>query len=207
MRSYGQYCALARGLDIVGDRWSLLVVRELIEGPRRYGELLDGLPGVATNLLAERLRALEAAGVVARDGDKRYALTEWGEGLRDVVYGVARWGAPLMARPADDDEFRPHWLRHVIAALYSGADERRGDFTVEIRTGDRAITLVAHRGRVELVRGGAESADLRLAGPPDGIVGLLAGKLPREVAEALGVSIDGDLRVLRRLRPRAATNA
>ena len=66
MRSYRQYCGLARALDVVGDRWTLLVIRELLEGPRRYAELLDGLPGIATNLLAERLRSLEENGIVVR---------------------------------------------------------------------------------------------------------------------------------------------
>ena len=74
MRSYNQYCALARALDVVGERWSLLIVRELLEGPRRFGELLEGLPGIATNLLTERLRSLEEAGVLARRPDGRYAL-------------------------------------------------------------------------------------------------------------------------------------
>jgi DNA-binding HxlR family transcriptional regulator len=205
VRTYGQYCALARGLDVIGDRWALLIVRELLEGPRRYNELLDGLPGVATNLLAERLRAFEGSGVVHRDPDKRYALTPWGEGLRDVVYGVARWAAPLMARPAGDDEFHPHWLRHVITALYDGADDRRGDFAVEIRSGGDPVTLTATAGRVTLVRGAAAAPDLVLDGPPDGVVGLLAGKLTRATAEPLGVTIAGDLRVLRRLRPRTST--
>jgi DNA-binding HxlR family transcriptional regulator len=205
VRTYGQYCALARGLDVVGDRWALLIVRELLEGPRRYNELLDGLPGVATNLLAERLRALEGSGVVLREPDKRYALTPWGAGLRDVVYEVARWAAPLMARPAGDDEFRPHWLRHVVAALYDGADDRRGDFAVEIRSGGDPVTLTGTAGRVTLARGPVASPDLVLEGPPDGVVGLLAGKLARGTAEALGVAITGDLRTLRRLRPRTST--
>ena len=79
MRSYGQYCTFARGLDVVGDRWVLLIVRELLDGPRRYNELLWGLPGIATNLLADRLRALEGAGVIERPDEHTYALTKWGE--------------------------------------------------------------------------------------------------------------------------------
>ena len=88
MRSYGQYCALARALDVIGDRWALLIVRELLDGPRRYNELLAGLPGVATNLLAERLRTLESSGVVESSADGRYALTAWRIGLREPIYAL-----------------------------------------------------------------------------------------------------------------------
>src|SRR5438034_8996572 len=105
MRSYGQYCTFARGLDVVGDRWVLLIVRELLDGPRRYNELLDGLPGIATNLLADRLRDLVNASVLVQRLDHSYALTAWGEGLRDVVQAIGRWARPLMGRMERDDEF------------------------------------------------------------------------------------------------------
>src|SRR6202042_2649537 len=85
MRSYDQYCAVARALDVVGDRWTLLIVRELLIRPSRYGELQDGLPGVATNLLAERLRHLEESGVVTRDKQGLYELTGWGKRLATPV--------------------------------------------------------------------------------------------------------------------------
>src|SRR6266568_5269611 len=112
MRSYGQYCGLARGLDISGDRWVLLIVRELLNGPRRYGELLDGLPGIATNLLAERLRTMQESGVVARTEGDHYSLTEWGEGLRDVVFAVGRWARPLMGTLEEGEAFRSHWIAY-----------------------------------------------------------------------------------------------
>src|ERR671932_558804 len=95
-RRYGQYCGLARALDVLGDRWSLLIVRQLLIAPARYGELLSGLPGVATNLLAERLRQLEAAGVLERrlasEGNSVvYALTPWAPQLREPIEGLIRW--------------------------------------------------------------------------------------------------------------------
>src|SRR5215204_5707727 len=99
-RSYGQYCGLARALDVVGDRWNLLIVRQLLIGPARYGELHVGLPGVATNLLVDRLRDLELAGVIERrsaaNGGVTYALTEWGTELRQPIEGLIRWSTPLM---------------------------------------------------------------------------------------------------------------
>jgi len=202
VRSYRQYCGLARALDVVGDRWTLLVIRELLEGPRRYAELLDGLPGIATNLLAERLRSLEENGVVVRRPDGRYLLTPWGEGLHDVVYTLGRWASPLMARPLGDDEFRPHWLRHILVALFEGVDKRRGDVTVELRCGDEPMTLVSSGGRVHLAAGRLDAPDVVLTGRPDAVVGLIAGALRPAEAAAHGVSVTGDARRLSRLRPR-----
>ena len=207
MRSYRQYCGLARALDAVGDRWALLIVRELLVGPRRYNELLDGLPGIATNLLAERLRELEEIGVITRHGDHTYVLTEWGQGLHDVVYALGRWAAPLMDRPAPHDEFRSHWLSHPIHLLYEGVDRRRPKLSVEVNTGNAPMTIASNAGRVSVMPGKPASPDLVLAGPPDGIVGLLSGRLDRAGAAKRGVSVKGDLRKLAKLRPHRATGA
>src|SRR5438105_15117334 len=106
MRSYGQYCALARALDVIGDRWALLIVRELLlRGPSRYTDLRDGLPGIATNLLADRLRALEDADIVKREAapppvaTTLFRLTDRGERLKPAIMELGRWGAPLMREP------------------------------------------------------------------------------------------------------------
>src|SRR5712692_9066748 len=110
MRSYGQFCGLAKSLDVIGDRWTLLVVRELlIRGPSRYTDLRDGLPGIATNLLAERLRDLEEAGIVVRDdapppiAATLYRVTPRGEALQPVLRELGRWSAALVgeAKPGD----------------------------------------------------------------------------------------------------------
>src|ERR1700730_780738 len=109
MRTYGQYCSLAKALDLLGDRWTLLLVRELsLRGPSRYTDLRAGLPGVATNLLADRLRELEAAGVVAREeaappvATTLFRLTPRGEELKGALHELGRWGIPLMAEgPAE----------------------------------------------------------------------------------------------------------
>jgi DNA-binding HxlR family transcriptional regulator len=207
MRSYQQYCGLARGLDVVGDRWVLLIVRELLEGPRRYNELLDGLPGIATNLLAERLRSLDEIGVIKRGDDNTYALTEWGLGLHDVVYALGRWASPLMGRQAPDDEFRSHWLAHPIHLLYEGVDKNRPPLTVEVNTGDSPMTVQSAAGRVRVIRGRPAKADLVLSGPPDGIAGLLAGRLNPAGAAKRGVTVKGDARKLAKLRPRVTARA
>jgi DNA-binding HxlR family transcriptional regulator len=204
VRSYNQYCGLARGLDVIGDRWVLLIVRELLNGPRRYGELLDGLPGVATNLLAERLRGMQADGIVARTEDDRYALTEWGEGLRDVVFAIGRWAYPLMGPIEPDETFRSHWIAHPVAALFPGVDPSRPELTIEVRCGDTPMTVRSHEGRVTAEQGSAAAPDLVLTGPPDATVWLLAQRVDAAKAKALGLAITGDLRLLRRLRPSRA---
>src|SRR5947199_9504676 len=103
MRSYGQYCSVAKALDVVGDRWSLLTVRELLlQGPCRYTDLRNGLPGIATNLLAERLRELEQAGVIESElarppvATTLFSLTKRGADLEPVLFQMGRWGAPLL---------------------------------------------------------------------------------------------------------------
>ena len=109
-RSYGQHCTVARALDAVGERWTLLLVRELSTGPKRFKDLLGGLPGIGTNLLAGRLKALEGEGIVRRAtlpppaGSNVYELTELGRGLEPVVVALSRWGARLLDAPREDDE-------------------------------------------------------------------------------------------------------
>jgi DNA-binding HxlR family transcriptional regulator len=201
VRSYRQYCSFARGLDIVGDRWILLIVRELLQGPRRYNELLHGLPGIATNLLAERLEDLVEAGVLERRADHTYALTPWGEGLRDVIYALGTWARPLMGQMKRDDEFRSHWLIHPIHVLYEGVDGRRPRLNVQVDTADAPMTLESANGRVRVVPGRHPSPDVVLSGPPDGIIGVLAGKHDRPAVAK--VIVRGDARKIAKLRPHA----
>jgi DNA-binding HxlR family transcriptional regulator len=200
VRSYHQYCSFARGLDIIGDRWTLLIVRELMYGPRGYNELLGGLPGVATNLLAERLRELTAKGVLQRRADQRYALTTWGEGLRDVVHAIGTWARPLMGQMKADDSFRSHWLVHPIHVLFEGVDRRRPKLTIAIEMGDAPVTVESKSGRIRVLPGRPEAPDLVLSGPADGIIGLLAGLHDRPAFRK--VTVKGDPRRLSKLYPR-----
>src|SRR3989442_9660776 len=120
-RSYGQFCGLARALDVVGDRWSLLIVRELLPGQMRYGELLASLGGIATNLLAARLRSLESSGVIERrlgqSSGVVYALTPWGSQLREAIEALIRWSTPLMASGRGGDAWQPPRLAVALKAL------------------------------------------------------------------------------------------
>jgi DNA-binding HxlR family transcriptional regulator len=170
VKSYGQYCALAKALDHVGDRWSLLIVRELLIGPRRYSDIRAALPGIATNLLAARLRDLAGDGIVVRGDDGRYELTEFGRGLEEIVHGLIRWGGRWMGPRPDGESFRPEWLAVALQAMIP--PRRKG--SIEIDAGGALINV--DRGRVAL--GPAKHADARVEGEPDAVLGVVAGQLP-----------------------------
>jgi DNA-binding HxlR family transcriptional regulator len=208
VRSYGQFCAVARALDVVGDRWSLLIVRDLVlRGPSRYTDLRNGLPGIATNLLADRLRALEEAGVVRRAdpgppvATTLYELTPWGAELAPVIQALGMWGTRLFARGRGDDAFRSDWLALPLGWLSDGAPGEP-PATIEIRTGDGPLVVTVD-GSVRTQAGAAEHPDAVIEGPPEAIVGLLLGRLDRAGAAERGVRIDGDASALARLRPPA----
>ena len=112
-RSYSQYCAVARGLDLIGDRWTLLMVRDMLLGPKRFKDILESLPGIGTNLLSTRLRELEEAGLIERAvlpppaGSAVYRLTANGEALEPVVVALGRWGGRFLGEPLPTDVFIP----------------------------------------------------------------------------------------------------
>ena len=205
MRSYDEYCSIAKSLDLVGDRWTLLVVRELsLRGPSRYTDLRNGLPGVATNLLADRLRDLEAAGLVAREeapppiATTLFRLTERGTGLKPVLDELMRWGLPLMVEQRDEDAVRSHWLAGALEVMLGDRRPDGDPVTLELRLGDGPIVLTAADGGVKLSLGAASDPDAALAGPPRPIMGLLLGYLDRGAAEAMGVTVAGDADVIGR---------
>lgn len=205
MRSYRQACAIAQALDLVGDRWTLLIVRELLaRGPSRYTDLMDGLPGIATNLLADRLRELEGSGVVRRDQGARpvpvtlIGLTPRGEALRPILLALAGWGAPLLAA-GEGEAFQAHWLTFPADAVLKDRKPGRGRITIEVRTDDERLTLDVDGG-VRARAGRAVRPDAIVAGPRTTIVGLLTGRLDAEAAMAAGMTVAGDPKAVRRLR-------
>jgi DNA-binding HxlR family transcriptional regulator len=213
MRSYGQYCAVAKALDVVGDRWNLLIARELLlRGGCRYVDLLHGLPGIATNLLADRLRDLERAGVVYREdapppiATTLFRLTERGQELRPVLVELARWGTPMMADRDEGDVFRSHWIA-VLADLYP-TDRRPGDppVTIEVDPGDEPTTIEISSGGVHAQAGPAEHPDLRLSGPGQLILGVVSGRMDFGEAAARGLRYQGDPDLLLRVRPNGPLN-
>ena len=206
MRSYNEYCAIAKSLDVVGDRWTLLIVRELAErGACRYTDLRNGLPGIASNLLAERLRELEHADVIAREdapppiASTLFSLTPRGEQLRPVLDGLTRWGVPLMIEQDPNDAVRSHWLAAALELMLTDRQPDAAPVTIELQTGDQPISIEIRYGliRTSLVQGG--SANATLAGPANPIMGLLLGLLDLADADARGVSFQGDPAILDRI--------
>lgn len=193
-RSYRQYCGLARALDVVGDRWNLLIVRQLLVGPARYGELHAGLPGVATNLLADRLRDLEGAGVIERRSAAArpiYALTQWGAELRGPIEGLIRWSTRLMARGPDGDGFQVEWLAIALPALLEG---RGGTGTIGIAI-DGEVLQVENTPRGVVV-GTSDGRHLSGVVHADAwtVLGLATGALTLDDAR---IRIDGDPNAVR----------
>ncbi|MGH3724589.1 MAG: winged helix-turn-helix transcriptional regulator [Mycobacterium sp.] len=204
MRSYGQYCGLARSLEVVGDRWNLLIVRELLIAPARYRDLIDGLPGIATNLLADRLRDLEASGVVERrlagEGSVvEYVLTPWGAELRRPIESLLRWSTPLMVRgPAHGDAFRPGWLTLAVPALLDARVKVRSSVTVGLEIGAEPLQLRATRSGFEVGPQDGRTPEATVRADPVYVLGLAAGALTLSDARALGlVEIDGDESLVR----------
>ncbi|MGK8557484.1 winged helix-turn-helix transcriptional regulator [Nocardia gipuzkoensis] len=203
MRSYGQYCGLARSLEVVGDRWNLLIVRQLLIAPARYRDLLDGLPGIATNLLADRLRDLEASGVVERrlagEGSVvQYALTPWGAELRQPIESLIRWSTPLMVRGPDGDSFRPEWLALAVPALLDTRVRVRPSATVGLEIGGPPFQLHATRSGFEVGPHDGRDLDATVRAEPAYVLGLAAGAFTLSDARSLGlVEIDGDESVVR----------
>jgi DNA-binding HxlR family transcriptional regulator len=172
VKRYGQRCSLARALDLVGERWSLLVVRELGLGPRRYTDLLDGLPGIPTNTLATRLKDLQDAGILTRRtlpapmAVAVYELTAAGRALGPALSELRNWGARYGSTPTGTDAMRPGWALMSAAARPTAMPAGR---TCELRVGSEAFQL--SRGEAGLsVRSGP-------AGTPDSVVTIDAGAL------------------------------
>jgi DNA-binding HxlR family transcriptional regulator len=167
-KRYEQYCPVAHALDLVGERWALLVVRELMHGPKRYTDLAAHLPGIGTNILAARLRDLEACGIIAKRtlpppaASRVYELTDYGRALRTVIRELALWGARSLGPPSADDELFPGWLENALDTVLAPIAPP-GRF--EFRVGDEVASLVDG----EALPGPAEEPDVVVEGDPEGI--------------------------------------
>jgi DNA-binding HxlR family transcriptional regulator len=207
-RSYGQFCSLARALDVVGDRWNLLIVRELLAGPLRYNELRTSLAGVATNLLAERLKGLEGNGVVERqlgDAGVLYALTPWGAELREPMESLGRWGAPLMMTGRDGDAFQPRWLVPALPGLLRGKTAAP-PIEIGFEVDECLVVLrIDEHGPHAAIQPDRRPGTV-LTTTPEVVVGLAAGALTVEQAVSAG-RLHGDVEVLHTAFPVERTTA
>jgi DNA-binding HxlR family transcriptional regulator len=202
-RKYGQGCGTAHALDLVGDRWALLVVRELVLGPKRFTDLRDGLPGIGPNVLSQRLKELEDAGVLRRRtlpppaGSTVYELTEWGSELEEIVVRLGRWGArsPDMPRVA---ETQPEWLVLGMRAVYE-PEEDPVPTLYEFRFGNEVFWARVDDGSLKVGRGAASAPDAVLTSDVETVARLMRGELKSAAALRSGaVKLDGERAALDR---------
>jgi DNA-binding HxlR family transcriptional regulator/putative sterol carrier protein len=204
---YQQYCALARALDVAGDRWTLLIVRELAPGPRRFTDLIDGLPGISRNLLTERLRTLERDGLIARQelpppaARQVYELTGDGRDLAHAMAPLIAWGVKRIGERRPTDTFRARWPAVAMAGLADREAAKGVRETYQYLVGDAAFHFVVDDGSVELHDGRATDPELVLTTDDDTWLEIMSGRLNAASAIAGGTfTLDGDPQAYERLR-------
>lgn len=204
-RTYADACGIARALDLLGERWALMIVRELLLGPKRFTDIREGLPHLSSDVLAQRLRELEEGDVVQRRtlpppaASHVYELTERGLALEPVLIALGRWGGTYM--PPPEDGMCMSLDAHVVSMRTLFDPERAGDFAacIELRLRDHRFRAVVADGEVEVERGEAPGADATIVTDPATLIAVLHGH--RELAEARqagDVTIEGDKRVAAR---------
>jgi len=207
VRSYGQICGIAKALELIGDRWTLLLIRELLtRGDCRYTDLRDGLPGIATNLLAQRLRDLEQAGIIVGEqapppvATTVYRLTDRGAELEPIVKAIGDWGIPLLANVANEDVFQTHWLLLPLRSDLQDTAPERGPIEIQLDTDDDPIVIEAADGNVSAHIGRARNPELVLRGSGRTVTQLMFGRITLADARKRGLSTHGDTTLLKRLR-------
>ena len=191
-RLYNQYCAIARALDVIGERWTLLLVRELLTGPKRFKDLMDHLPGIGTNLLSGRLKELEETRLIeqrklpAPAGSIVYVLTERGAGLEPVLMALSHWGRPLLGPPREKDSLAPGWLMLSMKKAFRPAEAEGVDEVYEYRIDDDVFQARVYRGEVEIEQGVTWKPDMTLVTDSDTLMRVVAGEVSREDAISRG---------------------
>ena len=196
-RTYGQGCGTAYALDLIGDRWALLVVRELVLGPKRFTDLRAGLPGIGPNVLSQRLKELEDAGVISRRqlpppaASTVYELTEWGSELEDVVIRLARWGARSPDLPREV-ETQGEWVVLGMRAIYE-PDGEPDPATYELRIGGEVFWARVNDGSLAIGRGETDQPDVVVTADAESLARLVRGELkPAAAVRSGAVEVAGD---------------
>jgi DNA-binding HxlR family transcriptional regulator len=205
-RSYYQFCALAYALDAVGERWTLLIIRELLTGPRRYTDLMEGLPGISTNLLSERLKSLEGRGIIIRRilpppaASTVYELTPFGQSLENAVIELGRWGSQLLP-PSLEGVALPSLGAATIAikAFFRPAQAQGPNETYELHLDNEILQIQIKNGELQAHQGQSLPADVVFYTSMDIFMGLFSGQIPPDdaVANEL-IRIEGDPDALHR---------
>jgi DNA-binding HxlR family transcriptional regulator len=205
-RSYDQYCAVAKALDVIGERWTLLILRDLVHlGPRRFSDLRDGLPGIGANLLTVRLRRLEREGLIKRrrlpkpGASVVYELTELGSGLEPMIIELGRWGGNFMADRQARDVFFPTGHISAIRATFRADDARGVRATYEFRIDGESFHVAIDDGSLEARLGEAANPDLVIATDTASSIELMLRRLsPRDAIQSGAVATSGTVRELER---------
>jgi DNA-binding HxlR family transcriptional regulator len=199
-RSYNQFCALAYALDVVGERWTLLIIRELLTGPRRFKDLMDGLPEISTNLLSDRLKSLEQQGIITRRvlpppaGSTVYELTDVGLALETPLLALGRWGAQFLP-PSLDGLHLPSVgvMALAIKAFFRPQAAREINEVYTFRIGIEALQVQIEEGELHVQQGEALHTEAIFTTEMPIFLGLFAGQIPAEHALAAGlVRVEGD---------------
>ena len=204
---YQQYCALARTLDVVGDRWTLLIVRELRPGPRRFTDLVDGLPGISRKLLTERLRDLERDGIIARAqlpppvARQVYELTDDGRDLATAMAPLIAWGARRIGERRPGESFRPRWPAVAMVGLADREAAKGVSETYQYIVGDSTFHFIVDDGSIELHDGRAEAPSVVISTDEETWADIVSGKTKTLAAAATGaLTITGDRQAFKRFR-------
>ena len=206
-RCYSQYCALARALDVAGDRWTLLIVRELTPGPRRFTDLMDGLPGISRKLLTDRLRALELDGIVARRelpppaARQVYELTDDGRDLATAMAPLIAWGARGIGDRKPGERFRARWPAVAMAGLADREAAKGVSESYQYLVGGSAFHFTVDDGSIELHDGRAENPAVTWTTDEETWADIASGKITASSAAATGaLTVAGDPHAAKRLR-------
>jgi DNA-binding HxlR family transcriptional regulator len=206
LKSYNQACALAKCLDLVGDRWSLLIVRELlIRKACRYTDLRNALPGIATNLLADRLGELEGGDIISREeapppiATTLFQLTERGRSLERAIMELGRWGSPLLTTRSKKDKLQPHWLVLPLKLYLRDLNPEEPKIAINVETGGEAIAIEVSQGQVAVRLGTSERPVAVVKGKPDSVLRLFTGRMSLAAAQSEGVNWDGSPAALDRI--------
>jgi len=199
LRSYRQHCSLARALDLVGERWTMLLMRDLSCGSQRYGELLAGLPGIGTNLLAARLKTLVAEGLVEKRAAGDYALTAAGRELEPALVALARFGAARLGEPREGELWRALWTPLAMKAAFHPERSADVDDEYEFRIDDEVFWVRVRNGAVTTGGGQAKLPDFVLTTGGQALLELANGALtPGDLVEREDVEFAGALPALER---------
>jgi DNA-binding HxlR family transcriptional regulator len=205
MRTYGDGCAIASGLDLVGERWALLVVRELLLGPKRYTDLRNGLPNASPNVLSERLRELERAGVIRRRklpppaGSRVYELTDWGKELEEIVISLGRWAARSPSRPDDAPILSVDSIILALRDRFDAGSAHGLRAGYELRLAEDRFRIEVADDEIEVARGGADQADATIDTDADTLAAVLWRGRPLADAQRSGrMTIEGDTAAVER---------